>query len=1457
VDVERLARWLILIALTCVALTLTAALIAAASPADAQPADPKVRQADPSTPSPQSLVKLEPDLAKAMATAGPDERLNIIVEMREQVEVSALAASQPTSANAREHMVTTMQSVARRSQATVRAYLSARWLTGDVKTVTPFWIFNGLAVNGARPDVVQDLAAHPDVALIRLDHWRRWIEEQPGRLSSVFHLPSSAEWGIERIRATEVWNSLGVDGTGVVIANIDTGVDWQHPALQPTYRGYDPKGFHQHEGNWHDATEEGALYPVDGQGHGSHTMGSIVGQGGIGVAPGARWIAVRGFNSEGFALDSWLHAAFEWLLAPSGNPELAPHVVSNSWGNSLSGLTTFQHDIDALRAAGIFTLFAAGNFGANSGSIGSPASLPGAFAVGASDPDDEVADFSSRGPSPWGKVRPHVVAPGVNVRSTLPGGAYGEKQGTSMATPHAAGTAALMLSVKPDMTITQTSFFLTSTAVPLSDVVPNNDSGYGRIDAYAAVALAADAGLISGTVYGDSAPLATATVQATPAITGLEGYATSDSHGRYRLFLGRGYYDLTARAFGHAPDRAEALSVTTGAVTTHDFHLVPLATGRVQGTVKTPDGEGVKATISVLDTPVVTDSLGGNYRLDLPAGQYTLEARALGHRVVTASVTVIADQNTSHDFVLPDSMRILLVDSGSWYYESYASYYRQALDDLAYAYDEHRLKHLPDDTPTVTDLLSYDLVIWSAPNDSPGAVDAGTSIYKYLEHGGNLLLSGQDVAFFDGGGILNAQAYYMDLLHSRLRNDNAPSREVVCLEDSAVGAINLTIQGGDGADNQRWPDEIAVMDPDYASLACKYDGGQGAVIQAGFCSEYRGLSLGFGLEGISNAADRAQFMARALDWFASPRQTAGVEFLPQTAPIQVAPPGEIVTHTFRLRNLAEVGAVDQFQVEISGDEWPVTISQPTVNISPCGTTNIDVWVEIPAKVTWNALDVLTVTARSFAAPSLSQILTVTSKAPAPVLLVDDDRWFDQAPIYDDALSASDFPYDRWEVTGFFGEGSPTPKMLSWYPAVVWFTGYDWYDPIHESEVAGLVNYLEGGGRLLLSSQSALSYVGNSELAVEYFGVISFSRALSHTTVWGVPGSTMGDGIGPVNLDYPFPNWSDSLLPSPGTQIALRGQHGQPGAVTRESVCRDSDPNCRWRAALFAFPFEALPRATRLTLMSRLVGWLSWLGGSEFSAGQAVAGIGDTIDYSLTLRNDGPASVLGATVSNTLPAGTILGDGPHGGAHYDPLSRRVSWSGDLAPGGAVTLSYQLELTSGVGDGPVRNTADVVLNEQGLAFQREAIVRIAAPDLGDSYLILSHKNAPQSPTAVTASSELTATLVVRNNGLADAAGASVDHPLPWPLRLITGTLSVQGGGTTTELARDNRVLWEGKATVGAPVTLTYRATAPALLGGALWLYDAARLEDGLGGAWERGAWLYVQPHHFYMPIFFKGG
>ncbi len=183
--------------------------------------------------------------------------------------------------------------------------------------------------------------------------------------------------------------------------------------------------------------------------------------------------------------------------------------------------------------------------------------------------------------------------------------------------------------MSPTVDITRTAFLITSTAVPLSTTLPNNDSGWGRIDGFAAVAALMSAGVVQGTVTrsGDGAPIPGATVSATFHGDGGGGLATTDASGRYTLPLAPGPYDLTARAFGYAPSTRYGVIVTAGATVTADFALTALPTGTLRVALADgATGAPVTATVSVLDTPLTATASLATFAL--PEGSYIVRARA-------------------------------------------------------------------------------------------------------------------------------------------------------------------------------------------------------------------------------------------------------------------------------------------------------------------------------------------------------------------------------------------------------------------------------------------------------------------------------------------------------------------------------------------------------------------------------------------------------------------------------------------------------------------------------------------------------------------------------------------------------------------------------------------------------------------------------------------------------------
>jgi subtilisin family serine protease len=309
------------------------------------------------------------------------------------------------------------------------------------------------------------------------------------------------------IGADKVWDEFNVRGEGIVIGQSDSGVDVDHPELHDSYRG-NTEG---DDYNWFDPWN-GTSSPYDEGGHGTHTLGSILGQNGIGVAPGATWFAcsnlTRNLANPALYLD-----CMQFMLAPfplggdpfvDGDPLRAADVLNNSWGcPEIEGCdpNALLPAADHMRDAGIFVVVSTGNDGPNCSTVEAPLSLyDSVFSVGAVDRSGDVAAFSSRGPvtaDGSDRIKPDIAAPGVNIFSSLPDGNYGESSGTSMAGPHVAGVVALLWSADPSLIgdIDRTEQIIVDTAQPyvgetlgcFTEGTPNAAYGYGIVDAYAAV----------------------------------------------------------------------------------------------------------------------------------------------------------------------------------------------------------------------------------------------------------------------------------------------------------------------------------------------------------------------------------------------------------------------------------------------------------------------------------------------------------------------------------------------------------------------------------------------------------------------------------------------------------------------------------------------------------------------------------------------------------------------------------------------------------------------------------------------------------------------------------------------------------------------------------------------------------------------------------------------------------
>jgi hypothetical protein len=323
----------------------------------------------------------------------PLAQTRFLLYLQKQADFSAVQTMVFASAAERRNaVVELLRGQAQEQQAALRGWLDGRLGTTAVAGYQPFTIVNAIAVEGdlttiitlaQRADVARLVANYPLVSL-----WQEPVTPGTETVQAATVTLDANNWNIALVGADRVWTELGVRGAGAVVAGFDTGVAFRHPALFKQYRGNLQNGRVDHNYNWFEP--DGKLYangalgpsrsrqPFDCHGHGTHTMGTSVGDGGssgtqIGMAPGAKWIALPGIcagtMAGGIQDDIGGLKAFQWLLCPTdltGNPATAdcskaPDVVNNSWGSANPTNEVLRPAIAALRAVNIAPVFAAGN----------------------------------------------------------------------------------------------------------------------------------------------------------------------------------------------------------------------------------------------------------------------------------------------------------------------------------------------------------------------------------------------------------------------------------------------------------------------------------------------------------------------------------------------------------------------------------------------------------------------------------------------------------------------------------------------------------------------------------------------------------------------------------------------------------------------------------------------------------------------------------------------------------------------------------------------------------------------------------------------------------------------------------------------------------------------------------------------------------------------------------------
>jgi serine protease AprX len=468
--------------------------------------------------APVEVGKMDPGIARAIA-AKSTAPLRVLIE---PLGHGAKTLPMPTATMRREDRLRAsydaLSAAARRSQAPIVAWLRKRGIA-----YRTFTVVDAIAAE-LTPMQLRALARRDDVRYLADDAVVR--NRLPGMHAAKDACNGSPNlpWGVARVNADDVW-ALGARGAGVVVGGQDTGYDFDHPALLARYRGNGTPV--QHDYHWHDAIHTlinggvnscgiNLATPCDDNAHGTHTMGTMVGASNVGVAPDAQWIGCRNME-EGDGTPSTYLECFDWFLAPTTvagtdpDPTRAPHIINNSWGCPTSeGCTsanwgTLETAVNNLTAAGILVVVSAGNDGSACGSVNTPAaifanSLTVAWTTSAV--GNTLSSGSSRGPvtvDGSNRIKPDIAAPGSSICSTIPGTGFSSGfSGTSMAGPHVAGVAALLMSAFPGLKNDPPAVrqLLTGAATPLPNAgtcggipgsaQPNPFTGYGLVDALAA-----------------------------------------------------------------------------------------------------------------------------------------------------------------------------------------------------------------------------------------------------------------------------------------------------------------------------------------------------------------------------------------------------------------------------------------------------------------------------------------------------------------------------------------------------------------------------------------------------------------------------------------------------------------------------------------------------------------------------------------------------------------------------------------------------------------------------------------------------------------------------------------------------------------------------------------------------------------------------------------------------------
>ena len=761
---------------------------------------------------------LDPELSRLLKEDASGEYSLILRFKKTDQKVSTLATKQSIQ---KQKMEST-----RLAQA---AFIEETAKHNKKSSLKSLWINNSILLK-ANLEEIREFMKRGDLESIDLDRSIQF--EEPEVSEGDEDNSDQFTYGLIKLGIPEIRQKYNLTGQGVTVGLLDSG--WaEHPDLGDRVKR--SRDF---------VSNKPANQPNDGHGHGTHCLGTIGGGDtsgkSIGVAPGVEFIVGKIYRDDAGTEVSKQLEAMQWIADPDGNPETADHprVISNSWGWKLHQMPNpeaFQDAVRTWRQLGIVPVFSAGNSGPWKETIGFPGGFPETIAIGATDSDDEIASFSSRGPVLRGGTplsKPNIAAPGVDVYSGNLSGGYVKMSGTSMSAPHVAGVIALMLQAFPDLGVESIEEILEETAKDLGDVGFDYKFGHGRVDALAAIERVLSSGriVLNGLSEGSK-------VRIEPL-----GKELNLSEADFlEAVIPAGKYTIKVTNYGFE-DLEKETEVSALKTVSLDLVQSQLPTSKLSLKVQ---GSPTESWVIIHKSPSgVLMTSGGQLEQDLPRGEHQISVVSKGYAEVTFKVQMQEDVN--HEIELQSTQSILVVNDDPDH--EFARYYTTSLEQLDLGYAIVKSK-----TVNLASLLAFDKVIWFTGNQEENVLDEGEikALETYLEMGGQLLLSGHGIA-----KDLKDSQFLLRVLGTKFKSQRWLFRNI------KLDELKLKLNGEDSADNQSRPD---VLEPflDSAQIILKYSliGGAGVLNSFG---AGKSILLGFGLEGVQNAPNRALAMKKLL-----------------------------------------------------------------------------------------------------------------------------------------------------------------------------------------------------------------------------------------------------------------------------------------------------------------------------------------------------------------------------------------------------------------------------------------------------------------------------------------------------------------------------------------------------------------------------------------------------------------